>query len=131
MWPSIHWYIARHTARIFAANLRNLNHAWRQLLLLYLLLIVQVVPAVAPPSYQVSVGAAGSVAFVAAPVKPDYPGAHTFIVLAVTVTITCAIFNPLSLFFGVPALALAVLVCMYVCMYVCDKRIQHNNEYSY
>ena len=42
--------------------------------------------------------------------KPDYPSAHSFVVLAVTITIICAIMNPLSLFFGIPALAMAILV---------------------
>ena len=69
------------------------------------------VSAGAPPSYQVSVAAAaaGDLSGVS---KPDYPSAHSFLVLAVSVTITCAIFNPPSLFFGIPALTLAIVVCI-------------------
>ena len=44
--------------------------------------------------------------------KPDYPGPHSFLVLAVVVTIICAIFNLLSLACGLPAVIYAGLVSL-------------------
>ena len=43
-------------------------------------------------------------------INPDYPGPHSFMVLAVVNTTICGMFNLLSLACGVPAIIVAGLV---------------------
>lgn len=47
-------------------------------------------------------------------INPDYPGPHSFIVLAVVITAICGVLNLLSLACGVPAIILAGLVSIIV-----------------
>ena len=50
---------------------------------------------------------------VAKSTKPDYPGPHSFIILAVVLTVICGVINLLSFGCGVPAIILAGLVSIY------------------
>ena len=58
----------------------------------------------------ITLPAGSNILGVAKSTKPDYPGPHSFIILAVVVTTICGVLNLLSFACGVPAIILAVLV---------------------